>query len=166
VEVRFPDEPARVGVECVDNPVVTVEEDQIALQGRRIGPFKFGAIEAAGEMPAEMASGKIEAEKVIALRDRVDRVAFSRNVRRDAEVTFASGGDKVFPAHVSRNPVECIDVTLFADVCANDDQIFGDERVAMEAGLIAVLMDVVAPAELAGVFVEGVEISGTGADEQ
>lgn len=34
----------------------------------------------------------------------------------------------------------------------------------MEAGLAAVLMDVVGPADLAGRFVERIEISGTGTD--
>jgi hypothetical protein len=48
-----------------------------------------------------------------------------------------------------------------AFVGANDDQLIRNERIAVEARLVSVLVNIVAPPHFASPFVEGVE--GTGA---
>ena len=59
-----------------------------------------------------------------------------------------------------------IQMTLSAAICSNNDQIMGEKRIAVEAGLIAILLDIVAPLYFPRISIERIENSGTRADEQ
>ena len=50
-------------------------------------------------------------------------------------------------------------------VGSDEDQLIGYQRVAMEAGLVSILMDVITPPNLAGALVEGIEGSRARSDE-
>jgi hypothetical protein len=50
-------------------------------------------------------------------------------------------------------------------VRTDENQVVGDQRIAVEAVLIAVLFDVIGPALLPGLLIEGVEGASAGADE-
>ena len=124
------------------------------------------AVEATRKMPAHRASGKIKAEQVITLRHCVNSIALAHDVRRDAEIFKVTRADEILPTDFSARALEGVDVTLPSCVRANHDQIVCNKRVIVKAALVAILLDVIAPAELAVIFVESVEIARAGTDEK
>ena len=119
---------------------------------------------AAREVPAEFAGGRVETDQLIPRRHGIDGIAALREIRVDAKVAARASGDEILPADFACGTVESVDVALLSYVGADDNRIRGEDRIAVEAGLAAVLMNVVGPADLASVFVESIELSGTRAD--
>src|SRR5438132_5932182 len=68
------------------------------------------------------------------------------------------------PSNRARGSFERVHVT-FRQVCVEDHEVAGDDRIAMKARVL-IRMRVVLPANGAGVFVEGVEDTGAGSDKQ
>ena len=70
----------------------------------------------------------------------------------------------MFPDNLPGSPLEGVDVTD-RTIGADENQVVSNEWIPVEAVLFAVLFDVVAPALLPGLSIEGVEGSGARADE-
>jgi len=73
-------------------------------------------------------------------------------------------GRTILPTNGSRRPVECVHVADTARVTAligaDEDELIRNERIAVEAGLVPILVNVVAPPHFADPLIEGVEGSG------
>ena len=164
VKVRFPDRLTRIRLESVDHPILSSEENRISVQCGRIFPCRVLAIETTRKMPAYFACGKLKTEQVIALGHCVEAIVLSHNIGCDAEILKVSRADEILPADCPGRTIEGVDVALAAGVGANHDQIVRNKRIVMEAVLIAILLDVVAPTDLASIFVESVEIPRARAD--
>lgn len=164
VEIRFPEHFPGIGIERIDNAVMAIEYNCVACEYRRISPLGLRSVKIAGEMPAKLPGGNVKTEKVITLRDGINGFIVSHKACGYAAVKVGGSRNEVFPADFASGAVKGVDVALFANICANDYQVGRDERIAVKAGLAAILMDVVAPADLAGVFVESIEVSRARAD--
>jgi hypothetical protein len=70
----------------------------------------------------------------------------------------------VFPDDLPRFSFKGVYVTC-SPVSADKDQVISDKRVAVEACLVPVLLDVVAPPLLTSLSIECVEVAGARADE-
>jgi len=84
------------------------------------------------------------------------------DVRRHAAGT-------VLPAHFPAVPLESINVPytlrVAGTISADEDQITCDQWVTVEAYLLAVVADIIAPLHLTTSLVDGVESARTGTEE-
>jgi hypothetical protein len=72
----------------------------------------------------------------------------------------------ILPAHGTRRLLEGVDVTDPLPVRCHQQEIVGKKQLAVKVRLISVLPDVVGPANLSSLAVEGVEESAAGTDEE
>ena len=86
------------------------------------------------------------------------------NFLADSNDVCRSAGRAVFPPNVTSILVERIYVTdsvwRAALVCTDENQITREQRVAVEALLVAVLPDIKTPSQRTGFLIQGVELTG------
>ena len=118
---------------------------------------------ARGKAPVQISSSKIYGKPLVLETAEV-------HIRVELNDICGNAGRAVLPAHLSTVSLKGINVTdTIRDtglVGAYEDQIICHQGVAVEAHLIAVFADVVAPLHLTGGSVQSVESARAGTDEQ
>jgi hypothetical protein len=73
-------------------------------------------------------------------------------MRRDTTSVWNASGEFIFPPDFSCSPLEGIympdSIGATPAVGAYDNQVIGNQRISMKAGLVPVFLDVITPADL------------------
>jgi hypothetical protein len=158
-----------LSIESINVAINTAEIYPTSINCGRIGPLELTPRELALERPIQSTRFQIQTQQFVSKSNAPHTWAEADDMSGNATSVRYAIGEFVFPENPPGHPFEGINManSMWATppVGADDNQIICNERVSMEAGLIAILLDVVTPLDFTGLSVESVKRSSTGPDE-